>query len=251
MLLTSSLRTESDYKYNCRVKIYPNGTQKITVFSRGIFNPDGYALLGIEDKPKRERSEVSTVRSDSIKRSKEKVFDIAYANVDDWKYFVTLTLSADKVERSDPKEISKKFKNFLCHAVNRKDLKYIIVPEYHSDNKSIHFHGLINECGFKFVDSGIRDKKGRVVYNIPDWSFGFTTATKIENPEAACKYTTKYLSKDIENRPLSNFYYAGGHGLKRNVETFYTNVIFDDVDSPALDVPNTNFKVKYVTVGLL
>lgn len=251
MLLTSSLRTESDYKYNCRVKIYPNGTQKITAFSRGIFNPDGYALLGIEDKPKRERSEVSLIRSDSIKRSKEKVFDIAFANVDCWKYFVTLTLNDEKISRTDPKEISQKLKKFLNNAVQRKNLMYVIVPEYHKDNKSIHFHGLINDCGFKFIDSGIRDKNGRIVYNIPDWSFGFTTATEIENPEAACKYTTKYLSKDIENRPLSNFYYAGGHGLKREIETYYTHVDFDDVDAPALDVPNTNFKVKYVTVGLL
>lgn len=196
--------SEFDTLYNCRVKIYPNGTQKITVFNRGVFNPDGNVLLSRPKKTEK-RCQLSEFRSDNVKRSKEKVFDIAFANVDDWKYFVTLTLDKDKISRTDPEEISKKLKTFLCHAVNRKDLKYIIVPEYHKDNKSIHFHGLINDCGFRFVDSLKRDKKGHIIYNISDWSFGFTTATKIDNPEATCKYITKYLSKDMENRPLPNF----------------------------------------------
>lgn len=207
MYLTSSMRMSGEYKYNCRIKVYPNGTQKLTVFSRGVFNPDGYALFDtLEEKPKRERSSSSVLRSDNVRRSKDKIFDIALANSDNWKYFITLTLDPDVIDRTDPKIISLKLKQWLNNAVKRKNLVYLIIPEYHKDGKSIHFHGLINDCDLHFVSSGHFDRNGHEIYNISDWGYGFTTAVLLDDKkEYVCKYITKYITKDIVLRPLSNF----------------------------------------------
>ena len=102
---------------------------------------------------------------------------------------------------TNPKEVIKAFEKWLENAVSRKGLKYILVPEYHKKG-GIHCHALINDCDFKFVDSGTRLVKGHdkplkidtikrlhicdklgcdisdlpVVYNVSDWRYGFSTA---------------------------------------------------------------------------
>lgn len=202
--MLDSVLTKNEYRYNAKAKYYPNGTVKITVFSRGIFNPDGYEVIG--EKPLRElnnEGRSSETRSDSIKRAKDKIFDIAFMNESIWEYMVTFTLDGNKIDRYDEKGINKKFKKWLNHQTERKNLKYLIIPERHKDG-AIHFHGLIN-ADFNYVDSGHKDKSGRTVYNIKDYPFGFSSAVKLDgNKIAVAKYVTKYITKGTE-KIMGNF----------------------------------------------
>jgi len=108
-------------------------------------------------------------------------------------------------------------------------LRYILVPERHKKG-GIHFHGFFNDC-LKVEDSGtIKPRSGgkprkprsaaqrkewlanggQIVYNLPGWSLGFTTAMELygEYP-AAVAYVCKYIGKDGE-KPAGRWYYSGG-----------------------------------------
>ena len=55
------------------------------------------------------------------------------------------------------------------------NMKYLVVPELHKDKKHYHFHGLIADVdNINFEDSGHTDKNGDIIYNIPDWKYGFS-----------------------------------------------------------------------------
>ena len=228
---------------NGKVKFYPNGTQKLTVFNYPRFREverDKELLPSTYDTN-------GESRNDSLKRSKDKIFDIAYLNCDEWKYMVTLTLNKDKIDRYDVSGISKYVRKWLQHQVGRKGLKYIIVPELHKDG-AVHFHGLINDCDFKFIDSEKRDKQGRVIYNISDWKVGFTTAVALdENKLAVCKYITKYITKG-NDKIFGHFYLAGGN-IQRDVPFEYIETDYDSYDCPEFMIPNTDIKVKYMQIG--
>lgn len=127
-------------------------------------------------------------------------------------------------------------------------MKYILVPELHKDG-AVHFHGFINDA-LPVVDSGTLSHGGkpkkprtkaererllalgwRVVYNLPDWAFGFSTAVELYGEyEAAVAYCCKYIGKDMgaeaapdggaEGQPQPSgklggrWYYSGG-GLQQ------------------------------------
>ena len=115
-----------------------------------------------------------------------------------WEWFVTLTFSSERVNRYDYDECTKKLKNWLiaCRRVCP-DMRYILVPELHKDG-AYHFHGPFANCDdLGFVESGHRDKKGRVIYNIGKYKLGFTTATEAEDTEKLSKYLTKYITKEL------------------------------------------------------
>lgn len=230
---------------NCKVKIYPNGTQKYVIFNYPKFQNKE---RNIENIPKEYNTD-SVVRADSLKRARENIFDIAYINSDLWSYMITFTLDKRKIDRYDKSEIKKYVQQWLKNQVKRKSLCYLIVPEYHKDG-AIHFHGLINNSQFNFVDSGRVDSSGRVIYNISDWNIGFSTAVKLDDKKiAVCKYITKYITKGNE-KIFGSFYWFGGKDLKRDVVTEYISIDYDSFDVPEFDIPNTDIKVKYVTEGV-
>ena len=229
---------------NAKIKYYPNGVQRVTVFNYARFreverekieNPDSYDM----EAPS---------RADSIKRAKDTIFDIALLNETEWRYFITFTLDSSKIDRYDVSSVKKYMLQWLKNQVRRKGLKYLIVPEYHKD-KAIHFHGLINDCDFRFVDSGKFDKSGRRIFNVRDWRLGFTTAIELDTQKInLCKYMVKYVTKDVQ-RIFGNFYLAGG-GIDRKVPYDYVEIPFDTLDVPEFDIPNTDIKVKYATFGV-
>ena len=59
---------------------------------------------------------------------------------------------------------------------------------------------------------------GQVVYNLPGWTLGFTTAMELygEYP-AAVAYVCKYIGKDGE-KPAGRWYYSGGDLREPHVE---------------------------------
>lgn len=231
--------------YNARVKYYPNGTQKITVFSRGVFNPEGWERIRLTEKEKETREyDLTNPRDDSVKRAKDRIFDIAFMN--EWEYMVTLTLDPKKIDRYNEKEVGKRVKEWLNNQVKRKGLRYLLVPEYHQDG-AIHFHGFF-AGNLTYLDSGHVDQKGRMIFNVKDWPFGFSDAVRLDDQRLrVAKYITKYITKDTR-KIMGKFYYAGG-GIARDVPSDFAHVVYDDVQGNEYSIPEAGMKVKYVVIG--
>jgi len=234
---------KSHVKYYAKSYVYPCGVMDIMASSDPIFSEKGWevadnwstakkainAALDQQSCPdagtKREAEAEDIQRS--MRRAKAKVRRIALAN--DFKYFVTLTLDPEKVDRYSGEAVVKKLNAWASNAVQRNGLKYILVPERHKKG-GIHFHGFFNDA-FPVVDSGtIRvpwakkpkrprskaeradwlQRGGVVVYNLPGWSLGFTTAMELYGSyPAAVAYVCKYIGKDGE-KPAGRWYYSGG-----------------------------------------
>lgn len=163
----------------------------------------------------------------SMRRARAKVRRIALAN--EFRYFVTLTLDPAKVDSHDGAAVVRKLNTWASNAVQRQGLRYILVPERHKKG-GIHFHGFFNDA-LPVVDSGTmrppwggkprrpRSKAeraewlaagGQIVYNMPGWALGFTTAMELHGEyPAAVAYVCKYIGKDGE-KPAGRWYYSGG-----------------------------------------
>lgn len=202
-----------------KVRIYPDGSYDIIASSTEMFD--------LSPKPPKEKKsrEVDVSRETSTeddkqkdppkpanierakRRARAKVRQLALANPD-FRWFVTLTLDAARINRYDPVEVVRKMSTWCDNRVRRKGLKYILVPELHQDG-AIHFHGFFNDA-LEAVDSGHVDKRGHKIYNLPDWDWGFTRAVELYGEYgAAVTYTTKYIGK--ESRKIGGrWYYSGG-----------------------------------------
>lgn len=183
--------TETQALYNTRVQYFGDEFTKVSCFSKPIFNPHGYEPHKPKGRTSYSQDTKNESRKDSVKRAKDKVFQIAFAN--DFKYFVTLTLDENKISRNDVDRIKSALGQWLKNLVSRYGVFYVLVPEYHADGRSIHFHGLFGG-NLKVVDSGTVLAPGverpmklekavrrgltnlRTVYNLPQWSYGFSTA---------------------------------------------------------------------------
>lgn len=169
--------------------------------------------------------------AENIDRAKRRARTMVrdYARSNDFKYFVTLTLDAARVtDRYDIGAVVKDITRWLDNRCRRNGLKYILVPEEHKDG-AIHFHGFINDA-LRVVDSGTMSMNGgkprkprsarqraewaqkgaHVVYNIPAWVYGFSTAIKLYGKrDAAIGYTVKYITK-AQKKLGGRWYYSGG-----------------------------------------
>lgn len=261
--------------HNCRIKTFPDGSSDILVSDRAIFREPDWEfsddralerekqdklLMQVLDAAEdidacelndsslwRWLSRVENKQADNLARAKRRaraaVRDIALAN--DFRWFVTLTLDREKVDRYDIKAVTKKLNNWLDNSVRRHGLMYVLVAETHHDG-AIHFHGFFNDA-VRAVDSGTVslagskkprrprsarqraewiEQGGHVVYNLPGWTLGFTTAIELYGERrAAVGYVCKYISK-AQEKIGGRWYYSGG-ALRRPVVSF-ANVKFED-----------------------
>lgn len=175
--------------------------------------------------------------------------------------FVTLTLDENRISRTNYDEIVKHLSVWLDNRVRRDGLQYILVPEYHSDGISIHWHGLMNDNGLHLVNSHHKNK-GKTIYNISDFPFGFTTAKRVTNPkngnysDAISKYVHKYMTKALkevgdnaqaaESLKIGGRFYLSG-GRLNTPEYFYTNYDYQSVNLPALKVDGYGTEIKVIT----
>lgn len=199
-----------------RTKIYPDGSQEIMACSKPIFRTSGWEEQ--RKKPKGRKARKGEGAGDpqrAVRRARSQVRDIALCNP--MAYFVTLTLDKDKVDRYDMGAITRKLNAWLSNQVQRRGLKYVLVPERHKDG-AVHFHGFFNNA-LEVVDSGTlvppgggkprkpRTKAqkadwlahgGHIVYNLPGWSLGFTTAIELYGAyDSAVAYVCKYIGKEM------------------------------------------------------
>ncbi len=272
--------TEDEIFVNAKVKYTKDGLYKITCFDRPRYKLEGYAtndswerahILQHADeipfKPYRSDDDKIKDIKDSLKRAKDKIFEISACN--DWDYMVTFTLDKDKVDRYNPDEVQKKFAKWLDNMVQRKGLCALIVPELHQDG-AIHFHGLINDSlKMKFSDtykvkgckhpikaSTLRkrgkkptDDDVKAVYNVVDYKLGFSTAVPLDgNISAVSFYMTKYATKDL-GKIFGNYYIAVGK-IKRTMPYFICNLDFEKLAAGGtlVKLPENFGRVCYATI---
>lgn len=155
-------------------------------------------------------------------RAKKRVFELLCSNAD-LNLFVTFTLAFG---REDYALAIKQLGQWLDNRVRRNGLRYILVPEYHDDERTIHFHGVMNESALTLINSGHR--RGRkAIYNITEWSGGFSSAirigTKNEDWQRVARHITDYMLKDTYGRVGGRFYLHGGFLREPIREYFFTD----------------------------
>lgn len=281
---TGIAQLESDSKYNTRYKYITAPDGSLTLYeemfcNRFIFNPHNVEEHNRSSRLRREAWESQleemyghvrkfvpekTSVSDNIERAKRRAKShlLDYALCNNFDCFVTLTLNPDTIDRTDYKAIIKKLNTWLDNRVRRCGLCYVGVPELHK-NGAIHFHILCNDV-LNVVDSGtvIRPTGGkpvkqatatrqgfsldecRKVYNISDWTLGFSTMYHTYGDvRAVANYIVKYITKGTE-KVGGRWYYSGGDLLKPLYR--YDYVSFDEVIDYDYDFEceGGNFKIK-------
>lgn len=245
------LKTLPEIVHNTRVKTFPDGSQLVTVSDKPIFREPGWELSNKWDKDTRPKAEAREGKAEDQERARRRaraaVADLGRANA--FRYFVTFTLDAEKIDRHDETITGRQLRRWLSHQVQRRGLVYVLVPEHHKKRdaegrRAIHFHGLINDA-LEMVDSGTirraaggkprkprsaRERAawlaegGQVVYNVPVWPYGFSTALELSGDyRKAIGYVTKYIGKESEK--IGGRWYFSGGDLRRPDKS-YTDTDF-------------------------
>ena len=243
-------RARGEVMHNGRVLLSPSGeVLEVCTASRPIFRDPGFDPLPTQKSPASTQKSPKGTQSDpdaahrAARRARKELFLCAACNPD-LDCFVTFTQAPDKVgDRYDYKESVRRLGRWLDNRVRRRGLKYIFVPELHQDG-AVHWHGLCSSAALRLVDSGHKDKRGRVLFNVVDWTFGFTTATMVGDHLAACRYVTKYITKGMAAGTIGGRYWLHGGRLARPIVHLF------DTERPlpgaaAYDVPEAGLRLWY------
>lgn len=190
--------------------------------------------------------------ANNLSRAKSKVFELALSNK--WDYFVTFTFDASKCDRESYEDTVLR----LCRSIsayNRNyssNIRYLLVPEYHSDGKSFHMHGFISGIS-KFLS---KNDHGYLTWEYYNKHFGFCCFDCIVQKDNTArqkmaKYIVKYITKNETCAPLLRHSYYRSLGLNKasvtiipdvvvapSVATYQnsTTIIYDSVDVIPLDI---------------
>lgn len=254
--------SDSELLHNTRVKKYADGTVKVTFACSSIYKEKGFATADVQGQKSSsvsctqlediDEEEIYLERKyhyhkNSIKRSKDAVFDIVLMN--EWDFFFTGTLSNDcGVDRYDADEVCKVVNRFMYSQVRQGNvIRYIFVPEEHEDG-AIHYHGFIKinpkRLGNGFdIKLAINPHTGKPifrkvkdlgtykvgVFNWLNWEFGYTTVIPMYgNRQKAANYMCKYITKSSDT-PMKHRYYCAGDVVRKVPVELY--------DVPFIDVP--------------
>lgn len=174
-------------------------------------------------------------------------------NNPDCNQFITLTLDAEKINRTTYNDIISKMNNWLDNRVRRKGLKYVIVPELHQDG-AIHFHGLCNDTlnkadsGYVKIGKRILKKEGteggQTIYNILEWQYGFSTAITICGIDSQAKttnYIIKYVTKN--GHKIGGRYYLSGGKFDKPKTVLYNIPMNEIPGEPFPTFPGHSAKI--------
>lgn len=171
---------------------YPNGVIKYVRFKNplSIKERDVETVISSHD----ETGTIETI-SRSLRRSKNMIAHYCHAN--DFTHFCTLTLDPkvfeDRHDRTKSLELLRKWLKVQRQKWGKFD--YIFIPEVHK-NGGIHFHGVFK--GYNGSITFAKKRKGREVYHLKEWSYGFTDVELISNIAKVSNYIRKYITKDME-----------------------------------------------------
>lgn len=237
--------------HTVRAKYYidPEGSPKLACIQ--TFNQPRFTEAGWEDTEKEftqdspseiisaeEEEELNENQNGSLsdleratRRARKNAFDMIMCNKD-LDMFATFTYSPDKVEdKSSYDECYKYLGTWLRNRVQRNGLKYVCVPE-RTKKGDIHFHGIMNSSALKLVratspyNNRPLTHNGKPLYNIADWTKGFTSVEPItklnaddDERTAVSKYIFKYMGKQ-NGQKIGGRYCLIGGVLKRPVYVY-------------------------------
>lgn len=237
--LSSLSVSENEVIFPVRAKYIPQsdgGYRLATIqrFSIPKFRKSGYELCGPDEAS--DVSDVVAVSADvdetsrelkrdvddvlrAIKRAQQNAFDIILSNPE-LDTFATFTYSPDSVsDKADYAECYKRLSVWLSNRVQRKGLKYVIVPEY-TKKGDIHFHAVCNSSALALSEarSAKTGRKlthnGKPLFNVSDWNFGFTSAEIIgaeqSDRDGVAKYIFKYMRKQMGQKIGGRYCLIGG-----------------------------------------
>lgn len=229
--------TDSAISYNCRAKYYRQADGSLRLASIQTFNVPKFRPAGWESRDKKSNKcseykdigdEADSIQGDlddierATRRARKNAFDIIMCNPD-LDLFGTFTYSPEEVnDKANYDECFKYLNTWLSNRVQRNNLKYVCVPE-RTKAGDIHFHAIMNSSALKLSKS-ISPKTGRPLthagkplYNISDWSRGFTSAEMItrlgegEDERAmVSKYIFKYMGKQAGQKIGGRYCLIGG-----------------------------------------
>ncbi len=197
--------------------------------------------------PKTERKPLPQGERDSasIYRSVRLIKQIALSN--DWDYFVTFTLSPDKVnDRTDYKSAIKRMTQCFrdINKVSPTKIEYLLIPEKHHDGINYHFHGLIYGLDSSFLTV---NKYGYLDFPLFARKFGYVSLSPVKDTRAASLYILKYISKSISTHSelINNGFhtYYVSRGVKRPTEVL-------KMDSVSIDYSLLNIVCDTIDPGL-
>lgn len=169
----------------------------------------------------------------SMNRSKQMIYGIARSN--EWDYFLTLTFDRGLVDSSDYKLVATKAQKWLDNIRQRTspNIRYLIVPELHSDGEHWHLHGLLAGCPeLTLTDSGRCSGSGLPVYNLANWRYGFSTVTCVTDNHKVSAYISKYITKELADSTRNRQRYWASNNCTRPSELcehdFITGTPLDD-----------------------
>lgn len=218
-------------------KIYPDGSCRVMISDRAIFREPGWESIADDARGRADGfrtaslgatcAENETAQADadaeelkklsSRRKARTRLRDICRST--SFKWFVTLTLDASRIDRYDMDAVIRRMNVWLDNRVRRNGLAYVLVPEHHKDG-AIHFHGFFNDAlDGTMVPSGVV-QDGREVFNCSAWSFGFSNVMELVGDYAsAVGYVCKYIGKESE-KVGGRWYYSGGALGRPRLERF-------------------------------
>ena len=199
------------YSYNiCILKKYTDDNYKLTrhrvLRNKGVQSDEPFTVPV--------RGSVNDEKLlESISRAKNKIHEYGLCN--NWDYFVTLTIDANKFDRYDLKSFYKIFSQWLRNYQKKHNLKidYILIPEQHKD-AAWHMHGFISGLPLDHLTVN--------QYGYYDWDayrnkFGYISFdNKIRDKEKISSYLLKYVGKGfgVNIKELNAKLYYCSKGLK-------------------------------------
>lgn len=139
----------------------------------------------------------------SLRRTRQRISDYVLCN--QFELFVTFTFAKN---RQDINEKRRQMANWLKNQRKRNGkFDYLIVPEFHKDRQSLHFHALFyGYCGAirpainPTTNTPIIQKR-QPIYTLPEYTLGFNNAKRImvsnESTTRIAQYIKKYITKDM------------------------------------------------------
>ena len=216
-----------DYEeYNRRTTDYGNGRIEIVAYHEPKIRSAG-------SRSKTSGKEAETTDEAQEARTRQQIYAIrrrikGYAFANGFCWFVTLTFNPRKINSSDYRTAKTALQKWCRKMRDRyKRFDYLLIPELHKSG-AVHFHGLLGDIPADFVEA-VNPKTGkplirhgRQVYNLTDWEYGFSDCEKIEDPDRAASYITKYVtSKLLSNKEMYNQKrYFNSQGLAKPAVTF-------------------------------
>lgn len=218
-------------RYDTKIKVYCDGSIKQKIYKDTKYKD----LIVLDDDvkeskkgrvAKKDLTDDSIIRLDSLARSRDLLIDYASNNCDLWLSFVTLTFK-DNV--TDLDYANKKFNSWVlsmrrsCKKMGF-EFSYLGVPEFQKRG-AVHYHILCNvPCGSSLIEYQKDTANNKKMYDVKFWKHGFTSAFDIEKDTDdkfnVALYICKYLYKDLDERLFGHTRVLKSNNLKKPNEYY-------------------------------